>query len=60
MICRKVSDEKPEIFLAKMDEVRCKIEKRANKNGKESYWLEDYEVFKDKWDKIDEGNKNLV
>ena len=54
VICRKVLDEKPEIFIAKTVEIKPKI-----KNVKGGYWLEpkDYGVFKDKWDKIGAGDK---
>jgi len=58
IICRKVLDEKPEIFIAETDEIKNKISK-MEKAGKISYWLETraYEVFSDKWDKIGEGWK---
>lgn len=52
VICRKVLDEKPEIFIAKTVEIKPRI-----KNVQGGYWLEpkDYEVFKDKWGKIGKG-----
>lgn len=55
VICRKVHCGSPEVFIAKIDDIRCKITQRE-KNGKKSYWLEikDYENFKG-WDEIGEG-----
>lgn len=58
VICRKVFDEKPEIFVARMHEIREKIIKRA-KGERLSHWLDtsDYEPFKDKWEKIGDGDQ---
>lgn len=55
IVCRKVFDEKPEIFIAKISEIRNSINKET-KNGKRSYWLQqkDYENFKS-WEIIGEG-----
>lgn len=57
IICRKVFDEKPEIFIAKTDEIRERIHERI-KGGRKSYWFEpkDYEDFKDDWDTIGDGH----
>lgn len=56
IICRKVFDEKPEIFIVKSNEVKDGIHK-GKKDNKISYWLEpkDYEKYKDKWDTIGDG-----
>jgi len=60
IICRKVFDEKPEIFIAKIDELKNNglIHERV-KNNEKSYWLEpkeyEKEKFKDNWDIIGEG-----
>jgi hypothetical protein len=56
IICRKVFDEKPEMFIIKSNEVKKHIHK-GEKGGKISYWLEpkDYEKYKDKWDTIGDG-----
>jgi hypothetical protein len=53
IICRNVFDEKPEIFIAKVNEIKKRIGKGV-KDGRVSYWLVEkkYEIFKDKWDKI--------
>jgi len=56
IICRKVFDEKPEMFIIKSDKVKDNIHKEE-KDNKISYWLEpkDYEKYKDKWDTIGSG-----
>lgn len=56
VICRKVFDEKPEIFIAKIDEAKSNICEKV-KDGKKSYWLQpkDYIAFKDRWDEIGDG-----
>lgn len=58
IICRKIFEERPEIFIAKAEEVRPRIH-QGIKDGKKSYWLQPkgYEVFRDKWDKIGDGYK---
>jgi hypothetical protein len=56
IVCRKVFNEKPEIFIAKINEIKNYIHERI-KNGRKSYWLEpkDYETFKDNWNIIGKG-----
>lgn len=56
IICRKVFDEKPEMFIIKSNEVKEGIHK-GEKDNKISYWLEprNYEKYKDKWDTIGDG-----
>ena len=57
VICREVFKE-PEIFVMEPIEIKDKIHKGVNKDGKNSYWLQpkDYEEFKNKWEKIGNGN----
>ncbi|HHT9126769.1 MAG TPA: hypothetical protein ACFYD6_13285 [Candidatus Brocadiia bacterium] len=59
VIYRKVFDEEPEIFIAKIDEIKSNIHEGV-KDGRKSYWLrpKDYIAFKDGWDKIGDGNDN--
>jgi hypothetical protein len=47
IVCRKVFDEKPELFIMRIDEIRNKITEKI-KAGKTSYWLElkFYEKFR--------------
>jgi hypothetical protein len=54
IICRV--GEKPEVFIAKIDNIRNRIEKKT-KNGKISHWLQpkNYEEFKDNWKTIGKG-----
>jgi len=56
IICRKVFDEKPEMFIIKSNEVKEDIHK-GKKDNEISYWLQpkDYEKYKDKWDTIGDG-----
>jgi len=56
IICRKVFDEKPEIFIAKIDGIGDLIHEGI-KGGRKSYWFQprDYEDFKDEWDMIGDG-----
>ena len=58
IICRKVFNEKPEIFIAKIDKLKNNgLIHEGVKNNKKSYWLQpkEYEKFKDNWDIIGEG-----
>ncbi len=58
IICRNVFDEKPEVFVSKIDELkRGALIHKGIKNGKISYWFQprQYEKFKDKWELIGEG-----
>ncbi|MBA7493141.1 hypothetical protein ES702_03696 [subsurface metagenome] len=56
IICRGVSDDKPEVFLAKISGIKSRIHDRR-KGDKLSYWLEpkDYEDLKDNWGIIGNG-----
>ncbi|MBP1913000.1 chromo domain-containing protein [Thermococcus stetteri] len=56
IICRNVLDS-PELFILTLEEVKREMNKRVNKKGEVSYWIEykDYEKYKDAWDKIGEG-----
>lgn len=58
IICRNIFNEEPETFIATVDDIREKINKKE-KNGKKSYWIQpkDYEKFQDKWEKIGLGVK---
>ncbi|HEV2118683.1 MAG TPA: hypothetical protein VGS11_01040 [Candidatus Bathyarchaeia archaeon] len=53
VICRRVLEATPEIFVTTIDEIRGKIHE-VGKEGEHSYWLEpkEYESFKGGWDKI--------
>ncbi len=58
IICRKIFDEKSEIFITKIEEIKNKVViHEEEKNNKKSYWLEseEYEKFKDDWEIIGEG-----
>jgi len=58
IICRKVFDERPEIFIAKIDEIKSSgVIHEGEKNGRKSYWFQprDYEKFRDNWEIIGEG-----
>ncbi len=54
IICRRVLDLQPEIFIAMVDEIRSKIKEHVNEAGEKSCWLEmpDYETFEGRWDKL--------
>jgi len=56
IICRKVLDDKPELFLAKINDTRVRIHE-SGKGDKISYWLEpkDYKYLKDNWGIIGNG-----
>ena len=56
IICRKVLDDKPEVFLTKINDIKVHIHE-SGKGDKISYWLEpkDYEYFKDNWGIIGNG-----
>lgn len=58
IICRRVLDEKPEIFIANIEELKNGgVIHEGVKNNKKSYWLQPkaYEEFENKWDVIGEG-----
>jgi len=58
IICRKVFDNKPEIFIAKISDVKNgSLIHEGIRNERKSYWLQpkDYEQFKDNWEIIGEG-----
>ncbi|MEG8946411.1 hypothetical protein [Rosettibacter firmus] len=56
IICRKVHDDKPEMFIISSSEVKEYI-RTNSKNDKNSYWLQptDYENYRDKWNAIGDG-----
>lgn len=56
IVCRNVSNEKPEVFISKISDIKNRIHEGV-KDGKKSYWLQpkDYEEFKDNWNIIGEG-----
>ncbi len=57
IVCRNVFDEKPEVFISKIADIKNRIHEGMNERGKKSYWLQpkDYEEFKDNWDIIGGG-----
>ncbi len=58
IICRKVFDDKPEIFITKINEIKNKsLIHEGIKNNKRSFWLQpkDYEQFENNWKIIGEG-----
>lgn len=58
IICRKVFNDKPEIFIAKISDVKNgSLIHEGIRNERKSYWLQpkDYEQFKDNWEVIGEG-----
>jgi hypothetical protein len=50
IVCTKVFEDKPEVFVMKIDDIKDRIVKKT-KNGKVSYWLipKNYEEFRDNW-----------
>ena len=56
VVCRRVFDDKPEVFVVRTSELT-DITHRGEKEGRLSYWLEPkgYEPFRDAWDKIGTG-----
>ena len=56
IICRKVFEERPEIFIMTSKDVIKGAHSALGKSGK-SHWLEakQYELFRDKWSKIGRG-----
>ncbi len=56
IICRKVFDDRYEIFIIKSSEVKRGIHK-GEKNGKISYWLQPkaYEEYLNRWNEIGDG-----
>ena len=58
IICRKVFDDKPEIFIAKISDIKDgSLIHEGIRNERKSYWLQpkDYEQFKDNWEIVGEG-----
>jgi hypothetical protein len=57
IVCTKVFDEKPEVYVMKIDAIRDSIHEGI-KDGRKSYWLQpkNYEEFKDKWKLIGNGS----
>ena len=55
-MCTKVFDEKPEVFVIRIDAIKNRIHEGI-KDGRKSYWLEpkSYEEFKDNWETIGKG-----
>ena len=59
VICRKVFEDRPEIFIAKIDYIKNSgLICEENKDGKKSYWFQpkEYEQFKDNWEIIGDGH----
>ena len=56
IICRNVFED-PEAFIINSNEIKNRIHEGV-KDNKKSYWLQpkDYEEFKNKWEKIGNGN----
>lgn len=56
IVCRKVFDDKPEMFILKGAEVKKSVHVGVGSYG-ESHWLQpkDYEGFKDRWSIIGDG-----
>jgi len=56
MICRKVFEERPEIFVMRASEVKRRIHVGVSDAGR-SHWLQpkDYEEFRDRWSLIGHG-----
>ncbi len=57
IVCRKVFEDKPECFIARIDEIKNLITSNVGKDGKTKYWLnyKNYEQFREKWDEIGDG-----
>jgi len=53
IICVKIFEEKPDVFIAKSHEISIKYSIRKL-DKKKSFWIQptDYEKFRDKWNKI--------
>ena len=56
IICRKVREKIPEVFIATKQELLATVHEGV-KNNKKSYWWQpkDYEDFRDCWVKIGDG-----
>jgi hypothetical protein len=56
--CTKVFDDKPEVFVMKIDAIKNRIHE-GMKDGRKSYWLQprSYEEFKDNWEIIGKNEK---
>jgi hypothetical protein len=56
IVCTKVFDEKPEVFVTEIDAIKSRIHEGI-KDGKKSYWLQpkNYEEFRDDWEIIGKG-----
>jgi len=57
IVCTKVFNEKPEVFVMRIDAIKSRIHE-GTKNGRKSYWLQpkSYEEFKDNWGIIGKGS----
>ena len=58
IICKKVFEDKPEIFIIAVNDLKNKdLIHEQIKNNIKSYWLEpkNYEQFKDNWEIIGDG-----
>jgi hypothetical protein len=58
IICRNVLEERPEVFIMRMEDVKKgEIIHEGIKNGKKSYWIQpkSYEKFRDRWNIIGDG-----
>ena len=57
IVCTKVFDEKPEVFVMRIDAIKNRIHEGI-KGGRKSYWLQpkSYEEFKDNWEVIGKGS----
>ena len=61
IVCREVFNEKPEVFVIKIDEqIKNRIHKGI-KEGRKSYWFQpkNYEEFKDNWDIIGDSLRKI-
>lgn len=56
IICRKVLNDRPEIFISKIDFIKVRVHE-GRKGNKVSYWLnpKEYEDLKDNWGIIGDG-----
>ena len=57
IVCTNVFDDKPEVFVMKIDAIKNRIHEGI-KDGKKSYWLQpkSYVDFKDNWGIIGKGS----
>ena len=56
IVCTKVFEEKPEVFIMRIDAIKNRIHEGI-KDGRKSYWLQpkSYDDFKDNWGIIGRG-----